>query len=147
MKIISASAAAALWLGLTIGPASAADPKGLWLTADGDAKIRIVTCGAALCGTIVWLKEPNDPATGQRLADRRNPDKAKRKRPLVGIAILLNMAPNMAPNGPEQWAGPIYNSDDGSTYQGKITLLGPAALRVEGCLLAFCGGENWSREN
>ncbi len=141
MKILCA--AAALWLGLAIGPARAADPKGLWLTGDADAKIRIAKCGAGLCGTIVWLKEPNDPATGQRLTDRRNPDEAKRKRPLVGIMILLNMAPN----GPDQWAGPIYNSDDGNTYQGKITLQGPATLRVEGCLLAFCGGENWSRAN
>ena len=49
------------WL---IGPALAADPTGTWYTGDKDSQVRLTNCGGALCGTLVWLKEPNDPATG-----------------------------------------------------------------------------------
>ena len=45
--------------------ARAADPTGNWLTESGSATVKIATCGAELCGTIVALKEPNDPATGR----------------------------------------------------------------------------------
>ncbi len=51
------------WAGL-VSPASAASPLGTWYTADKDSQVRIANCGGAICGTLVWLKEPNDPATG-----------------------------------------------------------------------------------
>ncbi|MGH6852202.1 MAG: DUF2147 domain-containing protein, partial [Methylocella sp.] len=58
-------AAIGLWTaGLTmIAPAFAADPLGTWYTANNDSKVHIVNCGGALCGAVVWLKEPIDPAT------------------------------------------------------------------------------------
>ena len=37
----------------------AADPAGVWLTQGGNSRIRVADCGGALCGTIIWLKEPN----------------------------------------------------------------------------------------
>ena len=40
--------------------AFAADPNGTWLTEPGTSRIHIASCGGALCGSIVWLKEPND---------------------------------------------------------------------------------------
>ena len=36
-----------------------ADPVGTWLTEGGKSRVRVVNCGGNLCGTIVWLKEPN----------------------------------------------------------------------------------------
>ena len=41
------------------------DPAGVWLTQSGDARIKVHRCGAALCGRVVWLKEPTDKATGK----------------------------------------------------------------------------------
>ena len=43
-------------------PARAAEPFGLWATEDGESKIKITPCGPKLCGTLAWLKEPNDAA-------------------------------------------------------------------------------------
>jgi len=36
-------------------------------------------------------------------------------------------------------------ADDGKTYASTIAVTGPGTLRVEGCVGAFCGGENWTR--
>src|SRR4051812_34209717 len=56
--------------------ALAAEPTGTWLTQTGTSRIRVADCGGALCGTIVWLKEPNDPDTGKPKTDKNNSDAA-----------------------------------------------------------------------
>jgi uncharacterized protein (DUF2147 family) len=53
----------------------------------------------------------------------------------------------MRPAGPNKWSGMIYNADDGKTYASSISLAGPGSLRVEGCVGAFCGGEDWTRSS
>jgi uncharacterized caspase-like protein len=63
-------------------------PSGSWLTENGRSRIRIAECGSALCGTIVWLKEPNDPETSKPKLDKNNADVTKRSRPLIGIPIV-----------------------------------------------------------
>src|SRR5437764_1455722 len=105
--------------------ASAADPKGTWLTENGRSRVRIADCGAALCGTIVWLKEPNDPETGKPKTDKQNADAGKRGRPLIGVSIVLGMKPSVTP---DKWSGEVYNAEDGKTYSGNITMQGAAAL-------------------
>ncbi|MEO7012375.1 MAG: DUF2147 domain-containing protein, partial [Nitrobacter sp.] len=42
-----------------------ADPTGIWLTQAGDAKVRVSKCHSGLCGIVVWLRDPIDPATGK----------------------------------------------------------------------------------
>lgn len=54
----------------------AGDPRGVWLTEAGDAKVRVSKCGQALCGAIVWLKEPIDSVTGKSQIDDKNPNPA-----------------------------------------------------------------------
>ena len=71
---------AAVALAGLAGPALAADPAGMWLTQGGNSRIRLADCGGALCGTIVWLKEPNDPDTGKPKTDKNNVDAAHRSR-------------------------------------------------------------------
>src|SRR5580700_10031368 len=83
------------------GPARAADALGTWYTADKDSQVRITNCGGALCGSLVWLKEPNDPATGRLKTDKNNADASKQSRPLLGVPIVLAMKPS----GPDQWSG------------------------------------------
>ena len=41
--------------------------------------------------------------------------------------------------------GQIYNADDGNSYASNISVSGPDALRVEGCVGMLCGGETWTR--
>jgi uncharacterized protein (DUF2147 family) len=49
-------------------------------------------------------------------------------------------------SGPNSWGGALYNSQNGKTYSGGITLLAPDRVRVRGCVLAIlCGGEYWTR--
>lgn len=114
---------------------------GLWLTEKGDARIRVTKCGRALCGKVAWLKDAIDPATGKPQTDDKNPNPSLASRPMIGVQLFIGMVPT----GPASWAGRIYNGDDGQVYQSKVSLLGPSTLRVEGCVGAICGGENWTR--
>jgi uncharacterized protein (DUF2147 family) len=120
---------------------AAADPTGTWLTQAGDARVRVSKCGSALCGTIVGLRDKIDPATGKPPVDDKNPDPALAKRPMIGLHLFIDMKPA----GPNKWSGQIYNADDGKTYASNVSVAGPDSLKVEGCVGALCGGENWSR--
>lgn len=122
-------------------PANAQSPSGTWLTKDQDAHVRIADCGGAICGTIVWLKEPIDKQTGKPPTDEHNPDVTKRTRPLMGVQVMYGMRPT----GPGKWSGHLYNADDGKTYEGNLTVLGPDNVKVEGCVIGLCGGETWQR--
>lgn len=134
------AAAAALFLMLTMmAPVSAAEPSGTWLTQKGDAQIRVAKCGAAMCGTVVWLRDPIDPATGQPQADGNNRDPAQRGRKILGLTIFA-----MQPASDGSYAGEIYNADDGHTYRGKMIRRGANQLEVQGCLGLICGSETWS---
>jgi len=146
-------AAAAFWL-LTIAfiggastatPAFAADPMGTWYTADKDSKVRITNCGGALCGNIVELKEPNDPATGRPKTDKNNADVSKQGRPLIGVQIVLGMKPS---GTPDQWSGNVYNASDGKTYSGSFIMTGPSTAELKGCVMSvLCKTQTWTRAN
>jgi uncharacterized protein (DUF2147 family) len=114
---------------------------GIWLTQAGDAKVRVSKCGQGLCGVVIWLKTPIDPNTGKAQIDDKNPNPSLAKRPIIGLSLFNGMKSV----GPNQWAGQIYNADDGGTYASKISVSGADTLRVEGCVGAFCGGETWTR--
>ena len=135
----AASALAAIFAGLTFMSAMAAEPTGTWLTQNADARIRVAHCGKALCGTVVWLKDAIDPATGKPPVDAKNPDPHKRNRKILGLRIFA-----MTTDGQGDWSGAIYNSDDGQTYAGKLVLRG-VQLEVHGCAGALCGSETWRR--
>jgi uncharacterized protein (DUF2147 family) len=121
--------------------AATASPVGLWRAKDG-AQIRVTACGKErLCGFVATTSPRLDPETGQPPVDKHNPDPAKRRRPLLGVEILIGMAPS----GPGEWSGQLYNEDDGRIYAGKLKELGPRAIRIEGCAGALCGGEELTR--
>jgi uncharacterized protein (DUF2147 family) len=119
----------------------ASEPVGIWQTQAGDARVKISKCSDGICGVIVSLREPIDPATGKPQVDNKNPNPALNTRPIVGLPLFSGMRPV----GPGKWSGQIYNADDGGTYASSITLAGADALRVEGCVGALCGGETWTR--
>jgi uncharacterized protein (DUF2147 family) len=141
------NAAAALLLIATgtaafIAPAHAADPMGTWFTEDKGSQVKITNCGGALCGSLVWLKEPNDPETHQPKKDKHNADASKQGRPLIGTPIVLTMKPS----GADQWAGNVYNAEDGKTYTGSFTMTGPDTAQLKGCVASiFCKSQVWTR--
>ncbi len=146
MKLIHITAAAiASTIALApilIAPAQAADPLGTWLVGDKKGKIRIVNCGGALCGNLIWLAEPNDPATNQPKLDDKNGDPNKRSRPLIGIPVVLSMKPS----GADKWEGQVYNSRDGQTYSGSFTMTGANTAELKGCVaVVLCKSETWTR--
>jgi uncharacterized protein (DUF2147 family) len=135
----------AILAGLPGAPAAHAqaggEATGVWLTQAGDARVRVSKCGAGICGVVVGLREPINPATGKPQVDDKNPNPALRNRPMIGLPLFSGMQAT----GPNRWSGQIYNADDGSTYVSHVSLAGPDTLKVEGCMGALCGGENWTR--
>jgi len=117
-----------------------ADPRGLWLAQDG-ARVHVSTCGAGLCATLASTKTPVDPATGAPWTDRNNPNPAERSRPLVGVYVLYGMMPD----GAGRWSGSLYNTDNGQTYSGHLIEIDRNTLRIEGCVIGICGGQNMRR--
>jgi uncharacterized protein (DUF2147 family) len=116
----------------------AGEPTGVWLTQSGDARVKVSKCGGGLCGVIVGLKEPIDPATGKPQVDDKNPNPALKKRSMIGLPLFSGMQPS----GPNKWSGQIYNADDGSNYASSVSVAGPDTLRVEGCVGALCSGRD-----
>ena len=115
--------------------ALAAEPTGEWLVAGKNAHIRIVDCAGTLWGVVSWQLKPGG-------LDAKNPDPAKRTRPTLGMPVLIDLKAA----GPNRWNGALYNSNNGKTYTGGITMVAPNLVRVRGCVLGFlCGGEEWTR--
>ena len=107
-------------------PALAQDLAGTtWLRETGASRVKFAPCGEALCGSIVWLKDPNGPAK-------------------LGQQVFFDMKPD----GAGQWAGQAFNPEDGKTYSGKMTLSG-ATLTTAGCVFGglICKSTNWSKAN
>jgi uncharacterized protein (DUF2147 family) len=144
MRLARHLAAIALIAVGAMGSALAAEPTGTWLTQGGASRIKIADCGGALCGTIVWLKEPNDDG-GKAKTDKNNPDAAKKTKPLIGTLIVLGMKSS----GAGKWAGQVYNAEDGKTYSGNLTLTGDSSLQLQGCALGglLCKSQTWTRVN
>ncbi len=117
-----------------------ANPIGVWREKDGGT-IRIYRCGAALCATIATLQPRLHPATGKPRTDENNENVSKRNRPLVGMQVLIGMRPS----GAGKWSGRLYDSDRGQFFSGNLLELGPKTIRIEGCALGLCGGEELSR--
>jgi uncharacterized protein (DUF2147 family) len=111
----------ALWFSGTAALAST--PQGIWLM-DNRVALQIFDCGALLCGRIVWLQTPLNPA-GLPDEDKKNPDLALRPRGLCGLTILHGLRTA----GINRWKGGIlYNPDDGKTYEVTAELNSPNTM-------------------
>ena len=128
-----------------LGPiciALAADPIGIWLTDDGQAKVEISACDKAICGKIIWLKEPND-TRGQPVRDLNNVDRTKRDRPVLGLTVLEMRKDRNA------WVGEVYDPRDGKgkPYKASLSMRGPDKIYLEGCTFfeLICDDETWTR--
>lgn len=118
--------AAAFVLASLSVPALAQDVTGTWLRENGESRVRFAKCGEAICGTVVWLK---------------NPESSKSK---VGQRVFFDMVPN----GSNAWTGKAFNPEDGKTYSGKMSLSG-SSLTTAGCVAGglICRSVSWARAN
>ena len=109
--------------------ASAADPYGLWQTITDKTGAHLLVdvqpCesdAAKLCGNVA--KVVNSPA-----------------QELVGRKIFWDLEKTED----NKWEnGKVWDVLTDKEYGSQVTL-GKTALRVEGCVLSFCDGQNWKR--
>lgn len=135
-----------------IAPALADGPDGVlgvWVTADGKARIEVTKQDDVYNGSIVWLKEPLYPADdktapGQPKVDRKNPDQALQSRPILGLPLIQGFKYA----GDNVWSdGTVYDPDSGKLYSCKLTLMMDGSLRVRGYvgISLFGRTEIWTR--
>jgi uncharacterized protein (DUF2147 family) len=118
-------------------------PMGTWHTQGRLAQVLITKCAENLCGAIVALKDPIDPATGKPQTDTENEDATKRNRPVIGLQVVIGMKQA----GANTWSGQFYSPEDGKTVSGNLLLKDANTLSVQGCLLGglLCRTETWTR--
>lgn len=111
----------------TTSPASPG-PAGVWFDHTGRGAVEIAPCAEALCGRIVWLKEPNDKA-GQPLRDTKNEDRARRGQPICGLQIIGGLKRQSDGSWDNGW---IYDPEQGESFDVELRLRGPDQLQVKG---------------
>lgn len=99
------------------------DPHGLWLRPEGHVEFSFYDCEGRLCAKVVGAANPED-------------------RSSIGAVILRGAKQT----GPNQWAGKLFNVEDGKTYDGFITVVSQTQLTLKGCLWGvLCSDETWTR--
>lgn len=102
---------------------------GVWEPSHGKARVKVERIGNKYFGKIVWLREPDDPNTGQPKVDKNNPDEAMRSTPLRGYRILKDFIYS----GKNEWSeGTIYDPENGSTYSCVISMKDANTLDIRG---------------
>jgi uncharacterized protein (DUF2147 family) len=102
---------------------------GVWEPSNGKARVKVEKIGNKYYGKIVWLKEPNDPATNLPKVDKNNPDESVRNVPLKGYRMLKDFT--FA--GKDEWSnGTIYDPENGSTYKCIIKMTDSNTLDIRG---------------
>jgi uncharacterized protein (DUF2147 family) len=123
--------------------AATPDPTGIWLDEGGQAAIRIAPCGGAICGSLYWMKDPNDD-NGKPSRDSENPNPALRQTPLCGLTILKNFRRDE----PGEWTdGTVYNPESGHSFDAELKLKSANVLRLRGYVLTplLGGNERFTR--
>lgn len=104
---------------------AADDPsmKGVWSRGDGNARVKIDSCGSALCATNLWIK-PGTPS--EKVGDR----------------LIMNIKSS----GNGKYEGQAEDPQRGLTYNLQVDVKG-SSMTTRGCVLAkiICKSVNWSR--
>ncbi|WP_421580639.1 DUF2147 domain-containing protein [Shinella sp. M31] len=122
MKRPVLTAFAALMLTATASQAQqAADPSGVWLRDDGNARVRIAPCGGNICATNLWI---GDTSKGEEAGDR--------------------LVMSLKPKSPDTLAGTAYDAKRDRTYSITVQV-SENALLTRGCILGgvLCKNVHW----
>jgi uncharacterized protein (DUF2147 family) len=111
---------------LVIGAASAsfaAGPPyiGAWARADGKTKIRVVSCGAAVCARNTWVRRG---VSGEKVGDR--------------LILKVRAA------GVGKWSGSAFDPQRSETYSIRVYVAG-RRMTTRGCMMAglVCESMGW----
>ncbi len=114
--------AAALLMAPSALAGPAADPSGIWMRDDGNARVEIAPCGGDICATNLWIR---DTSGGEEPGDR----------------LVMSLKPRSA----DTLAGTAYDPKRDRTY--KITLkITSNGLVTRGCVLGgvICRNVYWT---
>lgn len=102
--------------------ASAEITSGVWMRADGLAKVRVQPCGQALCAINVWVKNPGDEKVGDRL-------------------VL-----DVKPVKPGMLEGAAFDPQRNLRFSSKITY-SSSQMTTSGCVLGglLCRSVSWTK--
>jgi uncharacterized protein (DUF2147 family) len=130
-----ACAAAGLLLAFGAGSQTlaAADPRGRWITASGNLEVEIAPCGDALCGTVTRVLANRSMEAGGA------PMQPVDTRPALGMTLLRDFRPSGTGQPPTQWAGELYNRENGKTYSCNMSMSGAGQPAGELVLRAYVG--------
>lgn len=118
---------------------------GKWLNEDQDAHVQIYKENGKYFGKIVWLKEPNEPATGLPKLDDENEDESLRSQPVMGMVLLKDFEYDA---DDQEWEdGTIYDPKNGSTYDCYMNFDDKGVLKIRGYVGISWIGRNtyWTR--
>lgn len=105
--------------------ASAAEPYGNWVRPSTGTQVNFYACGGRLCAKITAVKD-------------------QERKKTIGTVIMKGATKT----GDNKWQGDLLDVESGKTYSGVVTLEGPNALNLKGCVaMVLCRGETWTRVN
>jgi uncharacterized protein (DUF2147 family) len=133
MRLAAAVLSLAL-MGATPALARPAPLAGVWVTQSGNVAVRLIPCGAALCGDVVRVM------ANRSMADSRV---ALPAPPRVGLRILSDLRP-----AGDAWRGHIFNRENGRTYDCLVRPTGDGRLEVRAFVLLPLFGQTqlWQRD-
>ncbi len=114
---------------------------GIWLTAEGKAKVEIQKRGDRYYGCIIWSKQQEE--SPQPLLDIHNPVDSLKTKSIIGLEILHDFAFE-----DDEWGGGmIYDPESGDDYRATMMLTDANTLRIRGYILLPLLGrsEVWTR--
>jgi len=108
--------------GASLAAGEGTDPAGVWLRDDGNARVKIASCGEALCATNLWI---GDSSGGEE----------------VGDMLVMTVKPES--NG--ELVGTAYDRKRDRTYSITIEKKN-GRLVTRGCLLGrlLCRDVSWT---
>ena len=127
-----------------LASAQTLSPLGVWTNSEKKATFEIYKCGDKLCGKIVTLATPNDPATGKPTTDTVNPDPKLRTRPRLGMVFMQGFSYD----GDNKWDnGKIYDPETGKTYSCYMKMDSANKMEVKGYIgFSLIGkSQTWTR--
>lgn len=105
----------------TVAAQQAVDPSGVWLRDDGNARVRIASCGSDICATNLWI---GDTSKGEEVGDK----------------LIMTLKPKSA----NTLAGTARDPKRSMTYSISVRVSGDR-LRTRGCVLGgvVCKNVDW----
>ncbi|MBD9446662.1 MULTISPECIES: DUF2147 domain-containing protein [unclassified Rhizobium] len=121
MRIAVLTTYAALISTAAVQAQQSADPSGIWLRDDGNARVRIAPCGSNICATNLWIR---DTTKGEEAGDR----------------LVMSLQPKSS----DTLAGTAYDPKRDRTFSVTVRV-SDKSLLTRGCILGglLCKNVRW----